>query len=347
MTVVTSDAAVAGYGNYDEYIDRLRDAGVTVYRCDSLFARDLALNLRVLELLRCRIDAEDVDVVHAHAGVPALVGRLFAGHLPSPVPVVQTQHGWGTNKTPPQEAADLAMLCDVDRVIATSGATRDLLVRRRVPAWNITVIPCGLPDAPLPSADEARRQLAPLRERGVRVIGCIGSVTPNKNQRLLVEALAALADEDMVAVFVGEDGDALMPVAAAAGVADRVLTCGYQREAARWLPLMDLLVLPSRTEGQGLAVLEAFRAGVPVVASHIPALAELISHGHDGFLFEPDNAAALAACIRAALALPTSVRDVLVAAAHRRFLDEYTLDRMVARHEALYAQVAMRVEVNS
>jgi glycosyltransferase involved in cell wall biosynthesis len=137
----------------------------------------------------------------------------------------------------------------------------------------------------------------------------------------------------------------LRPVAAAAGVAHRVLTCGYQREAARWLPLMDLLVLPSRTEGQGLAVLEAFRAGVPVVASRIPALAEIISHGQNGFLFEPDNPTALAACIRGALALPPSVRDVLVSTAFRRFRDEYTLDRMVARHEALYAQVGMRVEV--
>ena len=172
-------------------------------------------------------------------------------------------------------------------------------------------------------------------------------MTANKNQQLLVEALSGLADLDVAAVFLGEGGDALLPElvearvtgAVTGNVGERVIACGYQAQAARWLPLMDLLVLPSQSEGQGLVVLEAFRAGVPVVVSDIPALRELVDDKRHGFLFEAGNAVALAEAVRAVLALPARERDAVIRSARARFLEGFTCDRMVARHEALYARL--------
>ena len=341
VTVVACATGTAGYGNYAEYLDQLRDAGVTLRLCDSLFRRDLSLNLQVLEMLRHHLDSNSVDLIHAHAAVPALVGRLFAGHASRRIPVVQTQHGWGTSKTPAQAAADLAVLRDVDRVVVTSEATRDALVGHGVPAWSMTVIPCGLQARETgPPPTDATHLLKPLRDRGMRIVGCVGSVTENKNQQLLVEALSKMEHRDVVVVFIGEGGEALLPQAAAAGVGDRVIACGYQPHAARWLPMLDLLVLPSRTEGQGLAVLEAFRARVPVVASDIPALAQLVDDRRTGFLFQTDDAAALASAISVALTLPARDREAIVRGARARFLEAFTIDRMVERHEELYAQLA-------
>lgn len=345
VTVVTSATGEEGYGNYAEYLGQLREAGVALHLGDSLFKRYLPLNLQVLELLRHRVDPDSVDVIHAHAAVPAFIGRLFAGHSARRIPVVQTQHGWGTNKTPEQAASDLAILRDVDRVIVTSDATRSLLVNQGVPPWTISVIPCGVsPHVPGPPPLEALRILRPVRERGARVIGCIGSVTANKNQQLIIEALAQLGELDVVAVFLGEGGEGLMMPAAVAGVSGRVIACGYQPNASRWLPLLDLLVLPSKTEGQGLAVLEAFRAGVPVIASNIPPLARVVQHQKNGFLFQAGDAAALANVIRAAIALPGHERESITDAAKLRFVEEYTSDRMVTRHESLYAQLSSVAE---
>jgi glycosyltransferase involved in cell wall biosynthesis len=340
VIVVASETPVDAYGNYVEYLDQLPQAGVTLWLCDSLFKRDLALNFRVLDMLRRRLDTTTIDVVHAHAAVPALIGRLFAGHSAARIPVVQTQHGWGTNKTRAQEAADLAILRDVDCVITTSNSTRNLLVGRCIPADSITVIPCGIDrhDAG-PPPSEAERVIQPRRARGARVIGCIGSVTGNKNQQRLVEALSSLNDLDVVAVFLGEGGDAVGREAARMGVSDRVVVCGYQPQASRWLSMMDLLVLPSRTEGQGLVVLEAFRAGVPVVVSNIPALADLVDHRRCGVCFEPDDSASLAQAIRHVLALPDHERAAMTHAARARLLEEFTSDRMVARHEQLYSEL--------
>ena len=105
------------------------------------------------------------------------------------------------------------------------------------------------------------------------------------------------------------------------------------------MPLFDLLVVPSKTEGQGLEVLEAFRARVPVVASDIPALRELIETGRHGFLFQGESAPALAGAIQQALSLTAAGREAVVSAARSRFEADFTVDKMVERHEKLYRKV--------
>lgn len=335
VTVVTSRTGVDGYGNYAEYLARLDAAGIAYLTCDSLFTRDETLNRRALAAVQQRV-GDEVDLVHAHAGVPARIGGWFSDALRRRAPVIQTQHGWGTNKTAAQAADDLAVLGRVDRVIATSHATRNHLAAMGIALETMEVIPCGLGPAAPGGSDVARGRLAPLRAQGALVVGCIGSVTPNKNQRLLVEALTCLRDLPVAAVFIGEGGEAIEMAAEASGVSSRVVACGYQPEGAAWLPLCDLLVLPSRSEGQGLAVLEAFRAGVPVVASRIAALEEIVDDGATGFLFESDNAGDLANAIRRVLSMSADRRATLVARARDRFLAGFTRDVMIARHERVY-----------
>ena len=338
VTVVTSETGAPGYGNYPEYVDRLLGAQVAVYRCDSLFKRDEALNRNVLALLQRQVAVAAIDIVHAHAAVPATIGRRFADAGARRVPVVQTQHGWGTSKTATQAASDVDVLRAVDRVITTSVATHDLIVGYGVPRESVEVIPCGLePRSPL-TARRAEEMIAPLRGAAT-VIGCVGTVNANKNQRLIIDALCLVGDLDIVVVFLGEGGEALIDHAAAAGVSKFVHAVGHQPDASRWLPLFDLLVSPSRSEGQGLVVLEAFRAGVPVVASDIPAFAHLIQDGSNGFLFRNDDAQDLAATIRKAVTLKAAAREAIVTRGYDTFAADYTLDRMIARHEALYRRL--------
>ena len=340
VTVVTSQTATGEFGNYPEYLAHLRDSGVTLHTYDSLFARDLGFNMRVVDSL-CRVlDATAVDLIHAHAAVPAFIGRLYGKRIGRWMPVVQTQHGWGINKTAAQASFDLEMLRSVDRVITTSRATADLLANHGAPVGAMNVIPCGLPvtSEGEPPADAATR-LAGLRARGGRLIGCIGTATTNKNQTLLVDALGGLAEVNAIAVFVGDGSEAVADYARRKGVADRVVSCGYHEHAAAWLPLFDVIAVPSRTEGQGLVVLEAFRAGVPVVASNIAALAELVEDGRTGLLFPSDDATALAGAIRRAFAWSHADREAVREAARGRFLRDFTVEGMVARHEALYREL--------
>ena len=338
VTVVTSRTNQGEFGNYPDYLDRLRSTGVTLHTCDSLFSRDAALNMRVVGMLSRSVDVTAVDIIHAHAAVPAFIGEQFAAGARRRIGLVQTQHGWGTNKTPQQAAFDIDVLTRVDRIVTTSRATLEQLASCGAPRQTTVVIPCGLPvrdpgQPPAGTAVEARRT------NGTRIIGCIGSVTANKNQRLLVEALQSIPDPSIVVAFVGEGSDTLTDEARALGVEDRVIACGYQPHASRWLPLFDLLVVPSKTEGQGLVALEAFRARVPVVASDIPPLRELIESGGNGFLFRGESALALAGAIQQALSLTAAGRDAVISAARRRFEADFTIDQMVDRHDKLYRKV--------
>jgi glycosyltransferase involved in cell wall biosynthesis len=338
VTVVTSRTSQDEFGNYPEYLDRLRAVGITLYTSDSLFSRDLTVNMHVVGMLSRSVDVTAVDIIHAHAAVPAFIGEQFAAGARRRIGLVQTQHGWGSNKTSQQAAFDIDVLNRVDRIVATSTATAQQLAALGAPRESIVVIPCGLP-ARDPGQPPAGTVLEARRASGSRIVGCIGSVTANKNQGLLLDALHSIADPSIAVAFVGEGSESLADAARALGLGDRVLACGYQPEASRWLPLFDLLVVPSRTEGQGMVVLEAFRARVPVVASDIPALGELIEHGRNGFLFEGGNAEALAHGIQSALSLPGAGREAILTAARRRFEADFTLDQMVERHDKLYRRV--------
>jgi glycosyltransferase involved in cell wall biosynthesis len=223
-------------------------------------------------------------------------------------------------------------------VVVTSEATLTLLIELGVPSERMLTIPCGLPSeaGPIPRAAEAA--LAPLRARGLRIVGCVGTINANKNQQVVLDALSRLTD--VAGVFVGEGGEELQGRARQAGLEDRVRVLGYQPDADRWIAAFDLLAVPSFTEGQGLVVLEAFRAGVPVVASDIAALRQMVVPGHTGWLFDPGRVGSVADAIERALALVAEERDRMTARARRWFLESYTLERMVSRHDRLYERFA-------
>lgn len=341
--VVASERSEDEYENYPEYLATLRHAGVPVHLLDSLFKRDMTRNLAVVAALTSSLPLEQISVIHAHASVPALIGLLIAARAPRPVPVVQTMHGWGIRKSAEQAAADLAVMRLLDAVATTSNSSRRLLAEMGLPAEMIRVIPCGLAaEPPMPAADEVARELQLARRGGARVILCIGSVNANKNQELLLEALPAVSRErGVLCAFIGEGPgiDELSRRAEELNIAASVRFLGHRPNAACYLPLADLLVAPSRSEGQGLAVLEAFRAGVPVVASDTPALAELVSGPDLGLTFVSGSTQGLAEAITTALTLPASQRETIVRRGQERFAERFTMSRMIESHRELYRTV--------
>lgn len=335
VSVVASATPCGEFGNYPHYLHRLADRGVDCHVVDSLFDRDPRAHRPVLDLLR-RVDTQRrIDVVHAHAGTPARIGLAFARGLAGPV-VIQTQHGWGTNKTTAQRDQDVATLLAMDRVVATSSATRGVLHALGVPEGHVHVVPCGLPrEGPRPSlaADEVA---AVFRRRGFAVVGCVGSVTANKNQAALIRALALVPG--VAAIVVGEGGDTLAPLALAERVSDRVHLAGYRADGDAWLGSFDALVAPSRTEGQGLVVLEAFRAGVPVVASDIAPFRELVLPGATGWRCRADDPASVASGIGDVLRASPGCRARVCAAARRLFDERFSLEAMMAGHDRAYGE---------
>lgn len=281
------------------------------------------------------------DIVHAHAAIPGLVARFALRASPRPVPILHTMHGWGIAKTPEQERVDITLLGRADAVVVPSTASARALSRRGLSGITLHVIPYGIEEVPPAPIDEADvRLFAALQANRRRVALCVGTIGARKRQVLLVEALAHAGLDNLHAVIIGDgDGAALVDRARALNVADRLHVLGYRRDASRYLMWADLLVLPSRDEGLPLAVLEAFRAATPVVASFIPEIAEAVTEGVTGFLFEADAPQALAAALVRALSTPPHELERMRRTARAQFETRYRLERMAGAYDRVYQDV--------
>lgn len=143
---------------------------------------------------------------------------------------------------------------------------------------------------------------------GALILGAVGRCVPEKGFDVLLRSLVDLPDCRLVLLGDGAGRTELVRLADRLGVADRVRFVGWvdQPWTSRWN--FDVLVAPSRTEGFGMAVVEAMQVGIPVVASRVGGLDELIDDGTTGILVEPDDAAALAAAIAKLAADPDGHR---------------------------------------
>lgn len=343
VRVMTSDSGTVGYGNYDGYLDELLVAGVPVRRVDSMFHRQHAANLAVVRsLLDWYAPGQEPEVIHSHAAVPGMVALLFAGARRLGGGLVQTMHGWGHVKSGDQVATDVTILNLMDRVVAPSRHSVDTLVSLGVSPARIAMVPYGVRADGVELEDrdaELLVQMTRSRRHGVFVIACVGTIGARKNQSLIVEAVAALPALPILCVFVGDgETDELREAAARAGVADRVRVHGYSRSARRLAAAADLLVLPSRSEGQPVSVLEAFCDGTLVAVSDIPELTELVADDL-GFRFPAGNAEALATTFATVAGLPNHTRRTIRERTRAHYQARFTVEAMAREYLALYRSV--------
>jgi glycosyltransferase involved in cell wall biosynthesis len=270
------------------------------------------------------------DVVHTHlvhADVyGGLAARLRGTHL------VSTKHNDDPFRVGPFRFVERGLSHLADRVITITDALHRFTVERvGVPAGKVDTIHYGLDGIP-----EAWGVNPPDDVPGdARVLLAIARLTEQKGIDVAIRALAGLP-EDTVLVVLGEGPEraTLVRLARELGVEQRVFLLGRVPDVGAWLDRATLLVHPARWEGFGLAVLEAMLAGLPVVATNVSALPELVVDGETGVLVPPDSAEALAGGITRALDTPH-----LGAGGLTRAHDEFSVGRMADRTAALYLNV--------
>ena len=186
-----------------------------------------------------------------------------------------------------------------DRVVAISQRVYDVLLDAGLPEERLALIPSAIDrDRSIDAAETARlREGLGLAERCF--VGLtVAALVEEKDPMALVRALVELP-EDHVHVWVGsgELAARVETLAAELGVSQRLYLPGFDPEPDRWFGLADLFVLPSRHEGLGSVLLDAFHFGVPVVGSEIPATSDLLRHEASALLFAPGDTHGLAAAI--------------------------------------------------
>lgn len=301
------------------------------------FRPDLVLRLAV-HLARGRF-----DVVHTHNPLP-LTYAAPAGKLAGAV-VVHTKHGENPDRSRRVLLRRAAALF-ADAFVAVSPTTADAaLDTRDVDATKLRVIPNGIDVARFGRDPDARRRVR--RELRIPddawVVGTVGRLASEKNQVLLVRALAPSLWERARLVIVGDgpEARALETAVAQAGAGRWVHLTGARADVARLLEAFDVFALPSLSEGLPLVILEAMATGLPVVASAVGGLPDVVAPGETGYLVPSgderalrEHLLALAADPRRAQAMGARAREL--AAAH------HSLERMSGEYMELYTELLRR-----
>jgi len=228
-------------------------------------------------------------------------------------------------------------------VIAVSENIRDLSAQAGVPRERIAVIPDGIEiPAELPSTTERLRLRMSWRcENDDFVVGLLGASTPEKGQDLALTALNLLADNLPEARLVLAGDETLVPgdrsmVSAGPGRM-RTLRLGPIEDLANFLPGLDLFIMPSKAEGLGSSALWAMAYGIPVVATRVGGLPEIVVENETGWLIPPGSPQALAD----AISLASYDREKLARFGRqgRKRAEGFSAAIMVGRTEQLYQRL--------
>ena len=261
-----------------------------------------------------------------YANVFALPAAALAG-----VPVrIGSRRELNPDKTGAQIALQRHAYRFADAIVANSSAARAQLEREGVAPGRVHVIPNGVTVerfTPVPGV------------RPIRTILTVANLRKEKAHDILIRAAALLApSHPQLSFVVAGDGPRAAELRAMAeqfGLGERVRFLGHVEDVPALLGSANAFVLPSISEAFPNAAIEAMASGLPVIASAVGGLLDLVDHGRTGLLVPPSDPAALAAAIASLEADPARATR-LGAAAREDVAQRYSFDRMVRSFEDLY-----------
>jgi glycosyltransferase involved in cell wall biosynthesis len=290
--------------------------------------------------LAAYVRRERVDVLHAHMFGSNVWGTLVGRLARVPI-VIAHEHTWSFEGEPLRRVLDRELIGRFsDAFIAVSRADqRKMIEIERIPAERIRFIPNGI----APTAPAAGRDLrAELGVGSGPLIGAIGTLRAQKAYDVLIRAAAPLREKHpglhVVIAGGGPERERLDALIGELGLSDVVLMLGRRLDVPNILAELDVAVCASNFEGSPLAVMEYMEAGLPIVATRVGGVPDLIDDGVHGLLVQPGEPLELAGAIDELL------RDrpraaALGARARERRRREFDLDVMVHNMEALYEEL--------
>jgi len=232
-------------------------------------------------------------------------------------PITRLKYSWG-----------------IDCIVAISESIASQLKAGGVPASRIRTIYEGI-DPTLYSGNRPERV---LKNGQPRVVGTLAYLSREKGFHFLVEAAALIPAVQSRTRFVmvgdGECRGELEAQVRDLGLGNCFEFAGFQDAPARYLDQFDIFVLPSLSEGLSSSILAAMASSLPVVATEVGGIPELVQHGHNGLLVPPGNATALAAAIQELIDNPEKAA-VMGRSGRALLLERFTLERKIHETEQL------------
>jgi glycosyltransferase involved in cell wall biosynthesis len=328
-----------------EMAEELAALGISVFTIPLAGELSPARDLQAIKSIKGLLNKNCIQILHAHSSKAALVGRVAARLAGTPA-VFFTAHNsifydhWPAWKKGAMAWAERFLAGHTTKIIAVSGVLRkELLERERIDPGRVITIYNGIDPVPYldsQSRAEVRQSLGLAPE--AKVVGAVARLAPQKGVAYFVRAAAILARDRGISFLMVGDGplrDELEAEAHKLGISDRIVFAGHRRDVGKILSCLDMLVLPSVTEGLPLIILEAMAAARPVVAAAVGGVPEVVEDGVTGILVRPGDEHALADAVSRLIAAPDMAR-FMGRAGRKRVQEHFTVSGMVRRTEKLY-----------
>ena len=292
---------------------------------------------------------EQVELLHSHG----YKGNILFGFLPRKlrrIHMVTTVHGWtwtgGMTRMMAYEWLDSLSLARMDRIILVNEAMKDHARLRNRPHLAVEVVANGIPDDSSfgiqADATGLNREILDFCRQGY-TIGAIGRLSPEKGFDVLLAVVASLVAEgrDVRLVLLGGGGlrNKLDESVKELGLKNRVLMPGYVEGARNYLPFFKLFAMPSLTEGLPIVLLEAMQAGVPIVASKVGGIPNVLAGGRAGLLIEPGSIESLKQGILDVMQNPVKAGQ-RAQASRQRVSTDFSSKTMAERYCGIYRNVS-------
>ena len=316
----------------------------------SLYTSSISLNMIL------NIHNQDVDIAHVHFDIPPnpVIGSNYAKK--KKIPLVLTYHGdWVSNYGGAFRnfATQFFNTFLVDKILEQSAviispSTHYIQESRFLKKYShkVVCIPNGvnIEDFTVNSSKEECRNILGLPQDH-QIMVFMGFLAPHKGPEFLIKALSSIIrkhpDVLLVLMGTGIQGKELKDLTHQLGLDNHVVFLGYisdKKYKARVLKAADIFCLPSIYECFPLAILEAMASGLPVIASNISGIPEIITHGKNGLLCQPGNSSELEEAIRF-LMEHDSIRKEM-GDLNKVLIKNYSWDEIAKRTEKLYADIS-------
>jgi len=324
------DVPGTDYGRFYEHLDRLGVPHRSV-RCG------LDASPRMARDVHRAIKAERPELVHTHLVHADVYGGAAARLLG--IPSVSTRHNDDRYLLGPFRYVDRAFARPARKLIAISDAVRAFLERAGHDPAKLLTIRYGLDELPAAPSDPTPAQAGVPPEAPLAV--AVGRLIAQKDHATMLRAFApvhaALPQARLAILGSGPLEAETRALAAELGLTGAVLLPG-RADIRDWLERADVFVHSSRWEGFGIVLLEAMLAGLPVVATRVSAVPEVVVDGETGLLVDAGDDAGLAAHLTALLT-DGERAATLGEAGRQRALSEFSVARMTDRTLAVYEEV--------
>ncbi|CUS77491.1 Glycosyltransferase involved in cell wall bisynthesis [Candidatus Kryptonium thompsonii] len=316
-----------------------REMGVEIFQ-NPYFVRRLHLvnDLRAFIPVYKAIKKFKPDIIHAHSSKAGIIARFWSAVL-NVKPVVFTAHGWVF--TEGKKFWKRWLLAQVERVasivttkiICVSEHDRELAIEFKVaPPEKLLVIHNGVD----PSLFQNIVKSQPHNDKPI--VTFVGRLAPPKDLFFLIDVAENIDNAVFWIVGDGELREKVQRYVSKKGLTDRIVLWGERYDIPEIFSKTDIFVLPSRWEGLPLTIIEAMMAGLPVVASNVGGVPELVEDGVNGFLVPPGDIVKFTKALQTLIENET-LRKEMGEAGRAKAMKNFSLDKMLSKTVEVYYEL--------